>query len=325
MIRDKLYPACLPKLEEKMIHGIHSGWSTPPPLEYVQSVAPLYKPYFRDFSKQRHYRMENVECKDPTSLANYTYKAPSNTYYPPGVLCAQEMNRQLCPTSGASGSPLMIENHDDSERFTVQGILSFIKGCTVYGFGRFNEFVVPDLNNLLSTETKSQSNVAIQLAENPLVYTKIFCYLPWIAKQFDLDYDQHGDRDSACVLGSGNPDDLTDNDKSCSNTPSSLQEVFKGVEQPCIFPYYVDGRLINDTCFKVNPDQFLDPVSRCPVWNITTKINGINSYNTSDTRMIFGGYCFNEDGVMDPETKCPLTKRFPPFSKCKNNCRGGNM
>ena len=149
-----------------MIHGIHSGWSTPPPLEYVQSVAPLYKPYFRDFSKQRHYRMENVECKDPTSLANYTYKAPSNTYYPPGVLCAQEMNRQLCPTSGASGSPLMMENHGDSERFKVQGILSFIKGCTVYGFGKFNEFVVPDLDTFNIRRTSAVLSPKVSLHRN---------------------------------------------------------------------------------------------------------------------------------------------------------------
>ena len=32
--------------------------------------------------------------------------------------------------------------------------------------------------------------------------------------------------------------------------------------------------VVVDTCFKFNADDFLDPVSRCPILNIITKING---------------------------------------------------
>ena len=109
----------------------------------------------------------------------------------------------------------------------------------------------------------------------------------------------------------------------CTNTPTSAKEVIEGIERPCIFPYYIDGRLINDTCFKLNQENFLDPVSRCPIWPIKTKIDDINSYNSSDSRLIFGGYCKDSDGVLDPELDCPLSKRFTAFSTCKNNCKGG--
>ena len=66
---NKIYPACIP--EQKAVdltgkYGIHSGWSTPPPLSYLSEFVPLYLPYYRDFRKQWHYNMEFTECRDPT-------------------------------------------------------------------------------------------------------------------------------------------------------------------------------------------------------------------------------------------------------------------
>ena len=89
----------------------------------------------------------------------------------------------------------------------------------------------------------------------------------------------------------------------------------------------MDNRLINDTCFKLNEEDFLDPVSRCPTWPVTNKSDdGIPIYNSSDTRLIVGGYCpdANANGELNPGiTNCDLLERITPFSLCKNDCKGG--
>ena len=284
-----------------------------------------------------------TQCKDPTfsefATLNYTYKDPSDTFYPPGVICAKEFNGELCPTSGESGSPLMTSD-GNNPRLTTQGLLSFVKGCTIFGFGRFPPYIGPLLSieygvGILSSLQNVITNTFYHTADNPLVYTKIHCYLPWIAEQYNLELDDSSSiqDDPQCINGSGILDEEEEeNSLECSNTPSSLSEIALKLELPCIFPFYVDGRLINDTCYKFNADDFLDPVSRCPILNITTKIDGINSFNSSDPRLIFGGYCFDAygSGALDPsldpasaqaQGRCPA--QLTPFSKCKNNCRGG--
>ena len=50
---------------------------------------------------------------------------PSNSYYPPGTVCAVEKEGKFCPTGGESGSPLMVT--DDEGRMVAEGINSFIK------------------------------------------------------------------------------------------------------------------------------------------------------------------------------------------------------
>ena len=75
---------------------------------------------------------------------------------------------------------------------------------------------------------------------------------------------------------------------------------------------------------------FLYPIFRCPVRNITTKIDGINSFEedveTSD------GYCPNLDLtnstagliILDPSWEpCSPFRRVNPFSVCQNDCPGG--
>ena len=290
--------------------------------------------------------MEFTNCSDPTFVGgsnrnsdiagvdSYEFKEPANTFYPPGVICAQEEYLHMCPTSGESGSPLMTS--DDAHliylnlqrdlRLRTEGILSFIKGCTAFIFGRYVDFFATDFFSFQEVEaTDSQANIVYQVSDNPLVYTRLHCYLPWIAEQYGLDFDYEeipGD-DPSCFTGFGKTDE--DVNVRCTNTPSTVKEIQEGIEKPCIFPYYVDGKLINDSCVKFESDTFLDPVSRCPIWNITTKIDGINSYNSSDSRLInVGGYCPGADGTtLDPEVTCPLADKFTPFSKCKNNCRGG--
>ena len=64
-------------------------------------------------------------CEDPDSdtiFSNETLKYPSNSFYPPGTICASEIFEEFCPTSGESGSPLMsIENG----KYIMQGLQSF--------------------------------------------------------------------------------------------------------------------------------------------------------------------------------------------------------
>ena len=333
ILKNQIYPSCLPTSRPKNTsHGVHSGWSNSPPFYFVQSNAPLFTPYYRDYAKQWHYKMDFVECEDPNSfeslVVNYTHKFPSNTFYPPGVVCAKETNNLLCPTSGESGSPLMTQDNNDAfNRFTTDGILSFVKGCAEFFLGKYQGYLLPALNALTgitSTDTKLELAGAGRTS-NPLVYTKLYCYLPWIAEQYGLEYDGTTSDDQKCSFGSGDPE--VKNPRICRNTPSTVREAQDGTERECIFPYYMDDRLINDTCFKLNEEDFLDPVSRCPIWQVNRKSDdGIPIYDSSDTRLIIGGYCPGDNGELDPDkTDCALSERITPFSQCKNDCKGGKQ
>ena len=203
MFKNRLYPTCIPKKRKpSSTFGIHSGWSNPPPFYYVQNNAPLYYPHYRDFLKQWHYKMDFVECKDPifseSPLDAYVHEFPSNTYYPPGVLCAKERDEYLCPTSGESGSPLM----STANKLTTEGILSFVKGCTRFAFGKYQVFLAEELSAQFDiNDTDTGANVVIQDSDNPLVYTKLYCYLPWIAQQYGLEYDGTNSDDPDCFNG----------------------------------------------------------------------------------------------------------------------------
>ena len=71
--------------------------------------------------------MNITKCEDPKTnfetgqILNY----PTNSYYPPGTVCAVEKEGEFCPTGGESGSPLMVT--DDEGRMVAEGIHSFIK------------------------------------------------------------------------------------------------------------------------------------------------------------------------------------------------------
>ena len=177
-VENKINPACLPTTIEVSASAIHSGWSNPPPFYFIQSFAPLFSPFYRDFSKQWHHKMLIAECKDPTCREpeNPNCTVPSNTFYPPGVICAKEMNARFCPSSGESGSTLISQAPDESKKMSAIGILSFIKGCTEFRLGGLQDYVDnvnTEIVPIQSTET--QTNAIIQYADHPLVYTKIGC------------------------------------------------------------------------------------------------------------------------------------------------------
>ena len=92
-----------------------------------------------------------------------------------GTVCAKEATRFFCPTSGDSGSILMTEN--SNSRFEAEGILSFIKGCDELFFGK-----TP------GSSPDSPNWKLFQVSTSPTVYTKLYCYLKWIANQYDLEY-----------------------------------------------------------------------------------------------------------------------------------------
>merc|ERR1712016_549522 len=139
-----------------------------PPLDFIHQEHPLFEDQIREFRKMFHYNMTLLPCQDPRQYfdqngptgVNVTF--PTNSYYPPGTVCAREKNLQFCPTSGESGSPLMVE--DDEGRFSAVGVNSFIKGCSVFQF----------INRTRMSRLR-------QVSENPSVYSRLSCFLPWIA------------------------------------------------------------------------------------------------------------------------------------------------
>jgi len=302
--------------------GIHAGWAQPPPLNFLMRYAPAYVPLYREFFKQWHYRMDILEkCEDPKDSTFGPLTCPSNTSYPAATICAKDFAKTACFSSGESGSPLM--EKDDLNRFYVRGLLSFVKGrgCDIY-------------------------------SNNPSAYTKLSCFLPWIAAQYGMDFEPEKDRDHSCSKGT--PLTISTNDtclvpqeknkkreEKCQNVPSSLQEQFAG-EKDCIFPFYYNGRKYNQ-CIVFTEAGFVYPVFRCPIYNIIDKMNGLNNFtieidktaNQIPSKECPGFACqvfqtktycavnaTDPDTMLDPRKNCTEAERRAPFSVCKNNCPG---
>ena len=141
----RLNPICLPNKEKEKPGkqtGIHTGWSKPPPFHFVEERAEGYLPFYRDFFKQWHYKMDILpKCQDPQldGVAALPLQFPSNTFYPPGTVCATDFSSQSCFSTGDSGSPLMLTEKTRPMRFYAEGILSFVKGCDVFTFGAVDD------------------------------------------------------------------------------------------------------------------------------------------------------------------------------------------
>ena len=106
----------------------------------------------------------------------------------------------------------------------------------------------------------------------PSIYTKLSCHLPWIAEQYDMDFNEIVEDDNQeCTTSSGNIKDYNVETCRC-NCPG---------EDICIFPFYWNGKRF-DQCTFLEEQEFLFPVFRCPTRNITRKINGINSFTYAD-------------------------------------------
>ena len=310
----KIYPACLPPSgKETPTEGVHAGWSTPPPLNFLRQYATGFVQHVLDFYKMWHYKMDiDKKCEDSKVGSqvplNLTY--PSNTYYPSGLVCAKEFTRSSCFSNGDSGSPLMVRNPDSPMRLYVEGLLSFVKGCDnlnffqTFSFGRNNWGLV-------------QSN------GNPLAYTKLSCFLPWVAQQYGLSHE--GDPDNpSCTMANGERKPS----QPCRTKEVRQDENGQFTERRCIIPFYSRGRRY-DECALLEPSNFVYPVFRCPQYNSVKKTDGINDYGDMEPNSF---YCLNSKFELDisipgAPLNCPTGTLGAtlPFSTCKNDCPGGKV
>ena len=87
-----------------------------------------------------------------------------------------------------------------------------------------------------------------------------------------MDFDENTeDENNECSRGTGDINDF--NAEECRSAA--------GDEDLCIFPFYWNGKLI-DQCAFLEVDEFLFPTFRCPIRNITRKIDGINEFVYAD-------------------------------------------
>ena len=229
--------------------------------------------------KQWHYSMNITECKDP----DQNYKFPSNSFYPPGAICAVEKWNEFCPTSGESGSPLMYEHNG---KFSVAGILSFTKGCSSFYY-----------------RSGEDSGSLLQESINPLVYSKIACYLPWIAEQYGMVYEAGGSIDhDDCIYGNGDINEVTA--KVCRTIPNVYSDgvntdfggfntYIDNVEAKCLLNFTIidDGIGIGqewDGCIVSGIEGFTHPVFKCPIRTIKNRTMGYyyTNYETSDGKQV---------------------------------------
>ena len=197
-----------------------------------------------------------------------------------------------------------------------------------------------------------------QISENPAVYTKLSCYLPWVAAQYDMDYTPPGDPDPACFTGNGDITEVTA--EICRTNPFNNQfDRDEGREAPCLFPFTLNGKSYN-SCITDEIEGFTRPIFRCPIrtvkgsgtdytdqhltggdeflqgnhcptnsigqWiNGTELINGTSAgsvvYEFNDAGPVYGP---NGELELDPDNNgCGRGYTRPIFSTCKNTCRGG--
>ena len=195
----------------------------------------------------------------------------------------------------------MVTDMNVSSRYYIEGIQSFLKGC--------------EFNKLSKTITFFGVK-----QESPSVFTKLSCYLPWIAKQYKLSYEHEVEvlADESCTLSTGDPEDA-DNQICRESIGDPNAE-----ERQCIFPFFYEGELKEECILQTADAEFIIPNFRCPTRNITTKINGINSYTFADTAI--AEYCLDEDGNLDQNLNtCEISESLPPLVPCKNNCPGGEL
>ena len=102
----------------------------------------------------------------------------------------------------------------------------------------------------------SRGSTLFQLSNNPSAYTKLSCFLPWIAQQYDLYFNASDETDPACFEGTGDIEDVTEVDnKECRSSPSSFNAIpeqyqISSTELPCLLPFYLDGQKF-DTCIQL--------------------------------------------------------------------------
>merc|ERR1712032_1191451 len=112
-----------------------------------------------------------------------------------------------------------------------------------------------------------------------------------------------------------------------------------GREHPCIFPFYYRNKGPYNECLLFEEENFVYPVFRCPVRNITTKLPGTNINHFEEDLDLTAGYCIDleaaiaagcdplflddcEFRLINPDKECSPFCKVQPFSTCKNDCPG---
>ena len=101
-----------------------------------------------------------------------------------------------------------------------------------------------------------------QLSDNPAVYTKLSCYLPWVAAQYNMDFTPPGEPDPACLNGNGDITEVTA--EVCRTNSYGWADRRDGIEAPCLFPFTLNGESHN-SCVMIEIQDFTRPVFRCPI------------------------------------------------------------
>ena len=129
-----------------------------------------------------------------------------------------------------------------------------------------------------------------QRSENPAVYTKLSCYLPWVAAQYDMDYTPPADPDPACLTGNGNITEVTA--EVCRSNPfHNGWDRREGIEATCLFPFTLNGES-HDTCIMDQLANFTRPVFRCPIR--TVRGAGANGTDYTDEHLTGGSNLIGE-------------------------------
>ena len=116
------------------------------------------------------------------------------------------------------------------------------------------------------------------------MYTKLSCYLPWVAAQYDMDYTPPADPDPACLTGNGNITEVTA--EVCRSNPfNNLRDSWDGIEAECLFPFTLNGEIFN-RCIMDEISDFTRPVFRCPIR--TVKGAGPNGTDYTDYHITAG-------------------------------------
>ena len=132
--------------------------------------------------------------------------------------------------------------------------------------------------NNISSNYSITTALLLQLSTNPSVYTKLSCYLPWVAAQYDMDYRRPGDPDPACLTGQGDITEVTA--EVCRTNSFGSSDERDAIEAPCLFPFTFNGES-HRVCITDQIEDFTRPVFRCPIRRV--KGVGTNYIDTHTT------------------------------------------
>ena len=183
------------------------------------------------------------------------------------------------------------------------------------------------------------------------MYTRLSCYLSWVAAQYNMDYSPDGEPHPDCLNGRGDITEVTA--EVCRTIPTdSTWDRRDQVEAPCLFPFTLNGET-HTSCLMDQVEDFTRPVFRCPIRAVKgagpdgtdytdqhlvggdslagffCPTNAVGVLGLTDTGQLVydwgpGGPVIGQNGELqlDPDNDLCLARR-PVFATCKNSCPGG--